>query len=704
MANALVFRRPYVTSTNGSAPLVFNESGAGFGALAAEVRLGGLAGAELGLGLLAAEVEIGGLAGAELQGFGALAAVVELEAEGAWTYDVNMWRGPVAQAAAGWREGDRRGSASRVAWGRIEAQDLRVGVGVRIGDDLDHEASAVWGRLDAASAASGIAWNGGKRYAVTASAVWRSLPHCDIARKAAWTSAKPLRTEKDVPWIMRRRLAAIRETGWREGRLAGIAVASGARTGRRLTPGWALPWRLGILPVGVRPETPPPPPPTPYQGQNNLVFIGPLSAGNRIIFNRRWRPAVPLRRVYLVLHDVSLVRLPDRTPIETSGFTLAWDADRRDIDFSATVLGKASLDAVLPDSNGTPVVLEASVDGYVFQVLVEDWDEDRQARKRGIGIQGRSLSAYLSAPYVLPTSRTSTQDRTAQQLAAEELPLAGWALDWTAPDWLIPAGAWSASNQTPIQALQILAAVAGAIVVPAKAGQALTVQPRYPVLPWNYAATPPDLVIPEAALTHLQRRNAIPTQANAVYLQGGEAGGVLARVLLTGSAGDRLLPTVQDNLITHLDAARGLGERLLAGQWRQPEVRSVTLPVDGNLFPLMEIGQLARIDLDGGPVYGIVNGVSLAVAMTKGLSVRQTLSFGEDTPNVWARFAKLLPQDPLLVGTVSAVHGDGTVSVTLVGGGTRRVRGTATVGQSVYIRSGRIDGQAPSLPSVEIEI
>lgn len=707
MAGELRFRRSYADPAGGSVPLVFNdsgESGAGFGALDVEVRIGGLAGAELvGVGALAAEVRLGGFAGAELAGLGELAAVVRLTAEGAWDYDVNMWRGPMAQSAADFQHGAPVGRAARLPLSRVDALVRPVALAVAAGEARTPETALAWRRQGSLETHPAVVLGPGERTAVETATPWRATTRIHRDRRAVWRDGASQAISAETPWIQLSTRWTETEAPWRTGQPRARDGRSGSRVGRRLGPETVIPWRQAVRPMGVRPASPVQPPPG-FASTNTLLFVGPVLPGNRLIFARLYRHAIPIRRVYLVLHDVSLVRLPDRIPIESVGFTLAWDMDRRDIAFSATVLGAASLDAVLPDSDGMPVVLEAAMDGYVFHVLVEDWDEDRQARKRGIGIKGRSLSARLGAPYVLPTSRTSTQDRTAQQLAAEELPLTGWALGWTAPDWLVPAGAFSVSNQTPIQALQTLAAAAGAIVVPAKAGQALTVQPRYPVLPWNYAGTQPDLVIPESALTHMKRRNAIPTQANTVYLQGGEIGGLLARVLLTGSAGDRLLPMMQDNLLTHVDAARGLGERLLAGQWRQPEVRSVTLPVDGSMFPLMEIGQLAQIDLDSGPVFGIVNGVSLTVAMNKGLSVRQTLTLGEDTPNVWAQFARLLPQDPLLVGTVAAVHGDGTVSVTLVGGGTRRVRGTATAGQSVYIRSGRIDGPAPGLPSYDIEI
>ena len=72
--------------------------------------------------------------------------------------------------------------------------------------------------------------------------------------------------------------------------------------------------------------------------------------------------------------------------------------------------------------------------------------------------------------------------------------------------------------------------------------------------------------------------------------------------------------------------------------------------------------------------------------------------------NLWTQFKALLPDSPLLVGTVLTAHSDNSVTVTLLGGGSMRVSGTGTEGQRVFIRNGVIEGEAPDLPEVMIEI
>lgn len=71
--------------------------------------------------------------------------------------------------------------------------------------------------------------------------------------------------------------------------------------------------------------------------------------------------------------------------------------------------------------------------------------------------------------------------------------------------------------------------------------------------------------------------------------------------------------------------------------------------------------------------------------------------------NLYKRLRALFPGARLQVGSVIAVDGS-KVTVALPDGATMTVRGSASVGSNVYVRDGAIDGPAPSLTTVEIEI
>ena len=67
--------------------------------------------------------------------------------------------------------------------------------------------------------------------------------------------------------------------------------------------------------------------------------------------------------------------------------------------------------------------------------------------------------------------------------------------------------------------------------------------------------------------------------------------------------------------------------------------------------------------------------------------------------NLYVQFRKLLPTSPLLVATVTAVHGDGSVTVQTPAGASTRVRGEGViVGESVFVQAGRVVEIAPNLP------
>jgi hypothetical protein len=404
-----------------------------------------------------------------------------------------------------------------------------------------------------------------------------------------------------------------------------------------------------------------------------------------------------------VIHTISVTRLSDGLPVDVESINLSLDADSWSWGFSANLIGPNALTAVKPSSQGEPVLLNVTINGVSWHVHVEDWTENRKFGSRSISVSGRGLTADLADPYQLPSSGVTTQNWNVQQLMNNHLPIgSGWTITWETdmPDWQVPAGAWSWQNQTPIGAIHSIAQQTGMVLVPDTDSKTLHVQPRYRVSPWNFADATPDIIIPDAAILAYQQQNAIPSQANAVYVHGSETGGVIGWVKLDGTAGDKVLAPVNSNLITHADGARLLGTRLLADQFKQPEIRSVTMTMGGT-FPLAQVGQLARVNISGTLHHGIINSVGITASAG---SVRQTLQFGSNPTNQWALFKTLLPTDPLLLGNIVEDHADDTVTVSLLDSSQIRVRGSGTVNDKVWVRSGRVEGTAPNLTQYNIDL
>lgn len=71
--------------------------------------------------------------------------------------------------------------------------------------------------------------------------------------------------------------------------------------------------------------------------------------------------------------------------------------------------------------------------------------------------------------------------------------------------------------------------------------------------------------------------------------------------------------------------------------------------------------------------------------------------------NLLTMFKGLLPNEPLMVGTVQASSGDNH-QVQLMSGGIMIVRGKAAPGNQVFIKGEVIQGVAPNLTPLTIEI
>ena len=71
--------------------------------------------------------------------------------------------------------------------------------------------------------------------------------------------------------------------------------------------------------------------------------------------------------------------------------------------------------------------------------------------------------------------------------------------------------------------------------------------------------------------------------------------------------------------------------------------------------------------------------------------------------NPYKRLRDLFPSPRLQVGTVVAVGTD-AVTIELPDGARSRARGEVAVGDRVYVRDGVIEGPAPDLTIIEIEV
>lgn len=500
-------------------------------------------------------------------------------------------------------------------------------------DPLHIGTSARQQQMLAASRASVQRWRHGIPLGACSSA-----PHGDMLRHRRTTTAPhqhgtPLgqgaRSEQQERIRFRHRLRTDQQhgikagTGASAGHQQGIPVAKGAAVRQQqmipLPLGWwqiAYPW----------PEEPidPNAPSSPVA----LRFCRLSDGTHALIFGCRPRagpPAqvvVPIRRSYIVINTTTLVRAADGVPLTPLQLALSIDVDSWTWGFDASIPG-ADLALVEPVAAGEPVELIATVNGAAFRILAERIARDRRFAADRLRISGRGRAGMLASPHSPILTRSNAEARTVQQLVADALTdngvSIGWAIDWQAADWLVPAGSYSHTGSY-IEHAQRIAEAAGAYVQADRIADTLHILPRYPLLPWEWAAAGPDLELPAAPVV----REAIEWHAkpayNRVYISGSDAGGILGQVTRAGTAGDVVAPMITDPLCTHADAARARGRAILADTGSQARItlELPILPETGIIQP----GKLVRY-LDGStPRRGLVR----AVRVTAGLpAARQSI-------------------------------------------------------------------------------
>lgn len=334
---------------------------------------------------------------------------------------------------------------------------------------------------------------------------------------------------------------------------------------------WTLLWQAAMRPLpGRHPAMPfvPPRSPACYTPSAHLVFDVGAAQDADLLFvcGHHSQPAagsvpVPVRKVYVVINEISLARWPDGTPVPVLGLSLSLDADSWTWGFEATLPLSAEA-LVMSDVGSAPVELIATVNGTAFHVLAENLSRDRVFGDASIRISGRGRSAALAAPYAPVLNFANTEPRSAQQLMEDVLSIngipLGWTVDWALTDWLVPAGVF-ARQGTWIEALTDIAQAAGAYVLPHPSEKVLRVRHRYPVVPWRWwNEVTPDFVLPVDTVARESLRWVDKPAYNRVFVAGQETG-VLGQVTRSGTAGDVLAPMVVDALITQAAAARQRG-------------------------------------------------------------------------------------------------------------------------------------------------
>jgi hypothetical protein len=336
-------------------------------------------------------------------------------------------------------------------------------------------------------------------------------------------------------------------------------------------------------------------------------------------------PRPPMLGVYIVQNNAMLCRLPDRTPIEVLSISLSSKIDSWCWEFSAVFRSLSDL-ALVRSLDGSPVPVEAEINGWKWVIMVEDSDGARQFPKGSWNVSGRSLSAELSAPYAPVKTYTEGAERLSQQLAAAELEYTDWTFDWEIEDWIVPAGVFSVTHQTPMETILSIVRAAGGELSTHRTDKVLRAISRYPISPWNWASATPVISLHESVIITLGWRRERRPGYNGVYVSGSTVGGVNVFVKRTGTEGDAQAQMIVDPLITAVEAGRERGRVALsrAGRW-SGERLSLPLMSGTDLPGLLACGDLIEVQEGGGTWRGQVSDVTVTANRQNGLKVYQNI-------------------------------------------------------------------------------
>ena len=529
---------------------------------------------------------------------------------------------PVAQ---GWTTGWQETDAMPAGWTSTaqDAKPLQEQFGVAW-QDGQRQGAAVQGRFQQARALPG---------AVT-QARWQEAQGVRLALQASAQDAAPVRAGWAVRFqeSLRDRRRMLEATA-QDAMGLQYQLTTGAGPSVPLYRGFLGRYQQAMKPPAGKSQIKPPEPEKTgcYEqfigGPIKLLFCKPWAASAALIFacckdgSPQSQFVIPLLPVYMQVHHLTAHLLPSLEPVVLTDVSIAADDDSYCWSLSAN--GPEHLLDQLAPVVGLPQRLQVGIDGMQFVFAVTSTARSRSFDRRRVAVQGISVTAMLGNPYMPKQAWLSTSTATAQQLAVAALEFSGVDLDWQIPDWQVPAGAWSFQG-TPLQAVLRMADSVNAVVRSHRTAEQLIVAPRYPVLPWEWGAAVPDVQMPAAVIVTDELRPDPRAEYNAIYVAGGSVGGVLGHVVRSLSARDKLAPQIQDDLITHADAARMRGSWALAASGNKLQ-HSISMPVlTGGTNPgILNPGQLLEVADTDGTWRGLVRGVSVTASMPR---VRQQVT------------------------------------------------------------------------------
>lgn len=317
-----------------------------------------------------------------------------------------------------------------------------------------------------------------------------------------------------------------------------------------------LPWdKAKAIHYRKHPVQPWPKPEIPkYEGSTDLNFICLCHDvdSHNVVLNfgaDDCIPALPKRNWWYIVNTLTAERLDTGEKIKVMDGTYSTSRSQWCWTYSITV-AHTEKDKLQPIDD-QPVILKVMINGFEHHILLEDPEETRRFASVLYTYPGRSVTALNSDKYGPTRSFIQDNERTSVQLVQAEIDRtqSNTALDWKLIDdlgWIVPTESLSYAEFAPIDAIKQVVDAGGGFIYSQKAGNTLTILPRYQKGYWDTMTVEDyDILLSESLVMqqNIKQNDEYIADFNAITVVNSRSGESL-KVQQRGTSGDVPLEAV----------------------------------------------------------------------------------------------------------------------------------------------------------------
>lgn len=321
-------------------------------------------------------------------------------------------------------------------------------------------------------------------------------------------------------------------------------------------------------------------------------------------------PVKPKRNWWYIVNTLTAERLDTGEKIKVMDGTYSTSRSQWCWTYSITV-AHTEKDKLQPIDD-QPVILKVMINGFEHHILLEDPEETRRFASVLYTYPGRSVTSLNSDKYGPTRSFIQDNERTSVQLVQAELDRAnsGTSLDWKLIDelgWIVPIESLSYAELAPIDAIKQVVDAGGGFIYSQKAGNTLTILPRYQKGYWDTMTVGDyDILLSESLVMQqsIKQNDEYIADFNAITVVNSRTGESL-KVQQRGTSGDVPLESVTGPLFNVVSGA-SYGKNALVKANIQELHTFSDIPVSQEIGEMLPGKSIAF----NGQWWGVIDGVS----------------------------------------------------------------------------------------------